>query len=153
MINKQRHKTSCGPVAMLNALKWKGYDDNYDDIMRFSKRHLRFKHKGMLYYTVERGLKKLGVKHKLIYKITLPRIVRELNKGRAVILRYHWSRNHAHYVFIDGHTKHFIKAWNTGEGKTTRFSKKRLRRYIDYTNKLATREPGCADVAHGFVIL
>ncbi|KKN65725.1 hypothetical protein LCGC14_0478640 [marine sediment metagenome] len=135
MINKQRHKTSCGPVAILNALKWKGYHDSYADVISFAKRRLSFKHhgSGMHWIYISQALDVLDIRYKIIHKATLVDITRELDRDRAVILFFQYGGHHAHYIFIDKHTEKFVRAWNMGNN-TPRLSKKRLNKRIIFSN-------------------
>lgn len=156
MINKQQHKTTCGPVAVVNALRWMGYCNTYDEIVEFFKEHFGFEHnppprrsRGVSCCKLRRGLQKLRIKHRLIQKANLSDITRALDDGKAVILRFQWNRRFGHYVFIDKHTKNFVRAWNMlHSNKTPLVSKKKIRKHITYTNRLkANRGP-----AHVFII-
>lgn len=163
MINKQQHKTTCGPVAIVNALRWMGYCNTYDEMVEFAKEHLDFKHRGfkhprekqfgVCYSQLQLGLKTLGIKHKLIRKATLSDVTKALNEGKAVILRFQWNRKYGHYVFIDKHTKKFVRAWNflDKKNKTPIVSKSKLRKRITYTNRqYALRKIDSA--THAFII-
>jgi len=87
----------------------------------------RIKNSDLILLSCGGGLRKLGIKHKLIHRATLSDVTKALDEGKAVILRYNWNRKFGHYVFIDRHTKKFVRAWNHLFGnKTPIISKDKL---------------------------
>ena len=137
MINRQRHRKACGPVAIVNALQWKNIDCSYKDILSFYQNFGKFKYdRGMSSNGIMNVLKKKDIKFNSIHKIKLKNIIEEIDKGNGLIIAFYHSKTSAHFVFIDKYTKKYIRAWNlTAYNKTPMFSRKELSKCIRYTNR------------------
>ena len=138
MINRQQHMTSCGPVALKNALEFKGIKMSYQEILDFSEDNLNYYHNGMWIKDLRTGLKLLGVNHKNIRNPKFEDISVELEKGRGFILLYKWyhkGKTGGHYVFIDRETPKFFRVWNWSLTKSEMMPKKELAEVIQYSNR------------------
>ena len=115
-VNKQQHKASCGPVAVINALKWLGCSVNYRDSLDI------FKVLG--YHENGGGTWKSGVINMLRFfkirfefkdRIKVRDIEKAIDDGYSVVLSYRWYENNKygnHLVFIDKYTDKLIKSKN-----------------------------------------
>jgi len=117
---KQRDKHSCGPVAILNALKWSGQDMSHRKHIQMLKLMTGQKPRGgtsntNLYRTLRvLGGKLLGsLKIKPRIRPTLQEMEAHLRNGGVVLLQYHWiDKNgsrfpqkwsfHGHFVLVTG---------------------------------------------------
>lgn len=152
---KQRDKYNCGPVAVLNALKWAGKKVTYASDFKKIKEACKSGKKNGTYVT---ALTDALIKYKLIrrrdYKspATTKDIDTWLKKGNAVIVRYGWWKKSerkkvnqyatrlkkgkwiGHYVLISGHyvnSKWYV-IHNVGRSWTV-WSKRKLRHYLSNT--------------------
>jgi len=104
---KQRDKFRCGPVAVLNSLRWVGADVSANYVYELSEK-CKTKSYGMSgtnYYNFDRILRDEGqdlVNVKLILKPRLYEIEEHLREGGVVVLNYAWGQedSHRHYTFI-----------------------------------------------------
>lgn len=104
---RQRDQYSCGPIAILNALKWAGlqltYKDNFKQIKKLCKTTASW---GTTPENITNVLSKYTehLNFEIKALITLKDIERHLKKGGAVILEYWFKENldiyDGHYVFI-----------------------------------------------------
>ena len=132
-IRHQPHGMSCGPVAVLNALKWLGYSASYrDHIFNFE---WDFKN-GTRHNSITQSLREYGVKFKIKSNPTAADIERILDNGRSVVLSWAWyegGRSARHCIFIDGHTLTIFLSKNTWSNKSTKkdlMPKKTLNKYF-----------------------
>lgn len=113
---KQRDETSCGPVAIINVLKWMGYKVSYDFI--HTARYLCnwedtwSADPGATDLDVERALKKLDIKKKRRIKPTLKEIDKHIDSGGIILLGYYnvyslpgFKLHEGHYSLCIGRTK------------------------------------------------
>ena len=109
---KQRDKSSCGPIAVINALKWSGHrvtELNSKKEIKIISRCAKFNPhnpKGLIGVPpdkldqVMREFTNLNV-GKRISTVKLKQIDQALDNGNAVILRYFWERGNrsgGHYI-------------------------------------------------------
>ena len=88
---KQRDHTSCGPVAVINILKWLGYKVSYDSFIhsaRYLCGHEPGPEGGTNITGVEKALKHLGVKKRRVKNPSLDDIDRHIDSGGIVLLEY-----------------------------------------------------------------
>lgn len=113
-INKQQHKLSCGPVAILNAIKWLRWKGiSYREMFPLFY-GLGFNHEhGQTNWWFSRALNLLNIKHKFKQNITMTDIENALDAGHAVVVNYAWSLNCRHYFFVTGHTNKKLVTWNS----------------------------------------
>lgn len=142
MINRQRHRTTCGIVAIKNALEFKGRKkkkDSYENLLKYSIRNLGFKHDGMHNVQIYYALKLKGIKHKIIRQASFKDISRELGKGRGVIFLFRYAigngGSNGHFTFIDKETPKQFRAWNNTRKRSCMWRKKTMAKYIRYSNR------------------
>ena len=113
-VNKQHDKFSCGPIAVINALK----SLNKKATLRTHRKKffkLGLKRDGMHIDRLSESLKFFKVNFKRVKNPTVRDIERVLNAGNKVILCYRWfteTENAGHYIFIRGHSKKYFCALN-----------------------------------------
>lgn len=118
MINKQQHTTSCGPVAVMNTIKWlggslpyRGYIDMFKTLYWNTGGQ-----SGQYPKYISSGLKLFDIKYKRTFHPVVKNIEDALDRGNGVILLYKWyikGRSGGHYVFIDKHTPKYFRAYNS----------------------------------------
>jgi hypothetical protein len=111
---KQPDKFSCGPTAILNAMKWAGIDANGRDHIPYLQFACRtydledMEGQGTFNHDFDRVLRYVGkgsfaVKRKK--NPTLSEMRRHLKAGHAIALAYHWEdggQSGEHFCFIAG---------------------------------------------------
>jgi hypothetical protein len=126
LINKQKHNTTCGPTAILNAARVKGKFIPYNTgIKRFTKNgSLK---DGMWPSHLTKELRRLNIRFSKTYNPKVKDIYRLVKKNNQnLILCYKWYRDGYscwHYVFF-----HNKKIYNAGIDKYNFFGK--LRKYV-----------------------
>ena len=127
-INRQQHHYSCGPTAVMNALKWLGVKVKYRcDINNFLD--YEYKHSEGMYNTgVKKAFKDYGYDIKRKVYVTIPLLKEELLKGNAIVLNYN-HRIGGHYLFI--------KSYNANENRFEVHNDSRLDASMGDPNKLS----------------
>lgn len=130
----QNRSYNCGPTVLLNALKWAGYPVS-------NKKHIKKLEKMVCCNAVTEGTWCIHVQMGLIELdeldivgvLHLPRlkdIDRELDKGRAVVLRY-FHEQCGHFVLITERTKKYYTVINDSRKKAvSRKSRKRMSKML-----------------------
>lgn len=141
------HPTACGPVAVLNALKWLGCNvswNEYQDIFPFLGWQKFFKEdNGTCISGIKKMLKFFNIKHQHISynnKVKIKDLEKTLDAGHAIILNYRWynkdGTSGGHYVFIDRHTPtRFMSKNDYISGSAKGRPKKRLRKEFQKVRK------------------
>jgi len=114
LINVQRHKASCGPIAIANLIKWYGIQTSYRAVLEFCA-GIRAYHprKGMFPYQMRYALLTLQIPFKVKRTLTVPEVNAILDGGGSIILIYATKRKHEdHCVFIDTRAKDAYRTWN-----------------------------------------
>ena len=144
MINRQQHRNSCGPTALLNTIKWLGVYKHvtYKDVMYVCHNSDRYNSKtGMVRSNLRSMLKDIRIKHHVIRRVTFKDIDYELDRGNAVILQYHHDTG-GHYIFIDKYTDKFYRAWNdTKFNKGPYRARKSLAKWIRHSHRVFNNYP------------
>ena len=142
MINKQKHRTTCGIVAVKNALEFKGKRVSYEKLIRYANRNLGFAHKsreGMYPVKLRQFLKRYKLSYRNIKHPSFKDISNQLKQGRGVILNYRYSTgdggSNGHYIFIDKETKRFFRAWNSRGTDYGMLLKTRLAEDLRYSHR------------------
>jgi len=135
-ITEQQHASSCGPVAIINALKWLGYSVSYrEELPTFTK--LGYDD-GTNCYDLRRMLNAYQIKYKLYKQSSIKKLEQILNRGNTAIVCYDWvgpEDRGGHYIFIDSDLKHSFGAYNYQIGiETGALRKDTLDAYF-YTTK------------------
>lgn len=142
-ITKQPHYASCGPTAIINAMKWLGKDITYrGTIDEFKELGWDIK-EGIGCYDLRRSLNHFNVKYKLHKQTTVRQMEQMLNRGSSIILAYDWmsySSEGGHYCFISDQLGNFFGAHNylnlnPGEKEDGFFNKDLMRAYLRYTKE------------------
>ena len=135
-INKQKHNTTCGPVALANALKWLGYSCSYNSIVKDMKDDCD-PYSGMTNSELSKIFDDYSINHRYQKwtKDATKAIERCLDRGNAVILNYTWfskTDSQRHYIFIDGHLRYRFNSYNDGIGYTkTQFNNYNVRAKLE----------------------
>jgi len=88
---RQRDNTSCGPVALINILKWQGLDVCYDEYIHFMRHlcdHTPGADGGTTEIGMRRALKSLGIKFKVYRMNKLYKMDKHLDAGNIALLDY-----------------------------------------------------------------
>lgn len=134
---KQYDRYSCGPIAVMNAAKWAGYDVSRKDLQVF---------RDMLYCTKPWGTRlfcfaeavETMFKSQMDKKPTIRRICKELAKGKIVIVRASYEVGHmGHYYLI---TKRHEDGWFRVVNFSTRYAEMSISRQVLRDN-LRKRKP------------
>ena len=113
-INVQKHNTSCGPIAIMNTIKWLGGSISYDYIDMF-RAFSWSQENGTDALSLSNTLKSFNIKYNLTSHPTVKDIEKVLKRGNACILLYVWyfeGKSGAHYVFIDEDSGDYFRAMN-----------------------------------------
>lgn len=107
---RQKDDYSCGPVALINAIKWLGYNYPYKDNIFFIKKLCDCKKEedwsGTHYYDLSKALKKLKIKNKFNENPKISEIIEHIENEGSLILRELYKENKewcGHYFFIYGY--------------------------------------------------
>lgn len=136
---KQKRGFDCGPVVLLNAMKWAGFQ-------RSAKEYLPMLTERVGYLIKETDRESPGTEPldfqaglictpelevKAMYHVpNLRDLDRELKMGRAIILRYFHNRG-GHYTLIVGKTKHYYTLVNDGGDSTViRRSRESMKKFL-----------------------
>ena len=96
LFTKQRDKFRCGPVAILNALRWAGVDIPYDEIHFIGELCIVTSPDGSTHGSFDKALRKMGDNHFTVRKVMKPslfEIEEHLRLGGALVLNYRWRRD------------------------------------------------------------
>ncbi len=108
---KQRDKYRCGPVALMNILKWGGRWLTYDDMRDSLTALCRCTPEGGTGWgKFDQGLRKVAKRHKgfTVEKVRRPRLAEieaHLRGGGALVLNYQWEylgNENRHYSLMVG---------------------------------------------------
>jgi hypothetical protein len=119
---KQFNESSCGPVALLNAIKWAGYVATNKSHLRYYKNLCKY-NEGTYSKDLHRALKTVP-ELKIVKRsrsLTLCKLDKQLDIGNAVILTEHVNWEPGHYVFVSKRTSCFYTVINYYSGKTDTF--------------------------------
>jgi len=97
---RQRDNYSCGPVAIMNVLKWAGHPINYQDSISQLQRLCNCRPKdgkGTMHSDFDRALRKIAdrlgsFKVRRVHRPALSEIEEHLQAGGLVILNYYWRK-------------------------------------------------------------
>jgi len=143
---KQREQGTCGPVAIINALKWAGlrvtektHKKRIRQLTSCSMHHGRG-FRGCFPYDIDYALSR----YKSIYaccnhsgqpNTKLSEIDKHLDYGGSLLIRYFWKPNCGHYTLCIGRTpKTYILVNDSGEKTVIRRSRKTMTRMLSTVN-------------------
>lgn len=105
--SRQRTMSDCGPVAILNILKWAGYPVTYDAHIKHIKKVSRYVYTdyytGVKYWNIRKALNQLGrgkIRSKVIMVVDLKQLTKHIENGGAFILRHAMTPDDDHYTAI-----------------------------------------------------
>jgi hypothetical protein len=129
---RQRDRYSCGPIVLLNALKWAGYQASVREYKKCLMERTSCDRSGTWGGGIDWGLRhtsELAVK-KVFHIPTLKELDKEIDKGRALIIRYLDGKG-GHYVLCIGRTNKYYTLVNDTLNKTvTRCSRKMMAKVL-----------------------
>lgn len=115
-INVQPHSSACGPVAVLNVLKWLGKKVSYRKQLNKFRKIGWDMSKGTSPKLMSSMLKSYGIKYKVHSDIKYADLFTILDKKRSFIILYKWImpevEGEFHYGFVWGYTPQHFKAPN-----------------------------------------
>lgn len=112
---KQREATTCGPMAVLNAAKWAGLPVTVKKDINKCKELCKWnQYEGAGPWSIEKALKAMVIFEvkEIIDTPKLREIDREVDKGRAVVIKYCHGCG-GHYMLCIGRTKRYYKMVNS----------------------------------------
>ncbi|MFA5024169.1 MAG: C39 family peptidase [Patescibacteria group bacterium] len=115
---RQRDEYSCGPVAIVNALKFIGINATHDSVCYVSMLCNCCRETGTEPEDIERAFKALEVKFKRKIFPTLKEIDDHIDNGGALLLDYFWSPEDGHYTLCIGRTPKYYVFVNDEDDKT-----------------------------------
>ena len=89
--SKQYNYFSCGPIALLNALKWAGCNYSLKNDLKRIKKLCKLDNDGVLVSDFHSALKKESkniLKYKRYIKFSINNMISHLNNGGSIILNY-----------------------------------------------------------------
>lgn len=134
-INVQRHKASCGPIAIANAIKWFGTQTSYKSVLEFCEIIGAYRPtQGMWPHEIRFALKKLEIPVKVKRTFSVQLLDEILEDKGAVILTY-VRKDGAHAVFLDSKSELGYRVWNRISGAKPWYPRRTIKRDIKRTLK------------------
>lgn len=106
---KQRDRYSCGPVAILNALRWSGMDAPYKELIDIFQKVCNCEPgRGTNHSDFDRALRFFGTDLFRVRRVQRPclgKIEQHLRDDGCVILNYRWTRGgkgYRHFSLVNG---------------------------------------------------
>lgn len=142
---KQRDKFRCGPVAILNSLRWAGADISTSYVYELTDKCAATPtNGGTSHHALDRILREDGkglLEVDLILKPRMYEVEEHLQKGGSVILNYMWGGEddtHRHFVLLTEESKSG-KTFEVVNGSRTQPAASKIRRktfarYFDFRN-------------------
>lgn len=139
----QRDSYSCGPIAIINTLKFLGINITYKALP-----YIRMLCNCKINYgtdeeDIENVLKMFGIRFKGIHHPTLKEIDKHIECGGAILLNYSFGIDIGHYTLCIGRNKTNYFLVNDMEGKTVSDCHRKLFMYMTEWEKLGQRKPYC----------
>lgn len=133
-INFQKHKYSCGVIALANALKWLGYPTSYKNMLGYciATGQLDLEHGMLAGVGIPTVLKSLKIKHRRFCQFKTSDLDKALAEGHSVLLSYVTEPPGAfHAVFIDKKTPKTYSVWNKNlKNKSSTYHRKSITKLI-----------------------
>lgn len=141
-INRQKHKSSCIPVAICNIAKWLGQQQSYQSVLNFCLNTSLFNIKtGIRLKNIDTLLGHLPWSIKPSTSIwiwtALWKMKRALRKGRVILLVYSTNAHAAHGVFVSGLENDKFIVWNKTRKKPSnpKTNIKQMKRFLRNTKQ------------------
>jgi hypothetical protein len=138
---KQYDGTSCGPIALINTLKWLGYSVSYD-FLNIAKHLCRWKgiRGGTSDLDLEKALDYFRVEKKRVVKPSIEELDKHLDSGGAAIISYFniysmpgFKKNAGHFTLCIGRTDKTYLMVNDRTNRTTnRRHRKTMKAILDH---------------------
>jgi len=128
---RQKDGYSCGPIALMNAIKWSGRKALYTDLKKFQRLCECTARRGCDRISLCKTLRKffINVKQTIIPKKR--DIDQWLKLGNVVLLQYYWAKNRSHFALIVEKTDKTYRCINIYKGKTiTNTRTNTLKKYL-----------------------
>lgn len=130
---RQRDHYSCGPVAVLNILKWMGHPWTYKMLPALQVVCKCDVDVGTGRQNIERAMAKLGINKKRKVFPKLRDIDAHLDSGGIILLEYFWTEFDGHYALCIGRTKkHYIMVNDSSKKTITKWNRNDLRGIIKW---------------------
>lgn len=131
---RQVLKNSCGPIAIINAMKWAGYriprTKWVKGIGGLCDFHIKC---GTSIEGITSALKTLHQLELVEYKTrpTLKWLDKKFHEGCGIILKYeHGHKPSGHFVFVPGRTRHYYNIVNKARRTRTRVHRKTMSKIL-----------------------
>ena len=131
---RQVLKNSCGPIAIINAMKWAGYMvprakwvKGIGGLCEFSPKA------GTSLQGMASAIKLLHQLELVEYKTrpTLKWLDQKFHEGCGIILKYeHRHKPSGHFVFLPGRTRHYYEVVNKGKKAHARIHRKTMSKLL-----------------------
>ena len=142
---RQRDRTTCGPIAVINALKWAGVKATEKTHKKKIQRLTNCRSHGRGYngcfpFDINYALLQYkSIKICKVYDgttwISLSEIDKHLDDGGSVLMRYFWAPGKGHYSICVSRTSKKYTFVNDSREKTVTFrSRKTMRKMLSTTN-------------------
>ena len=100
---RQKDQYSCGPIAIMNILKWSGVEFSYREAIKFFQKicNCRASHGGTTHSSFDWALRRVGehleggLHIRRVYRPALWQIEEHLKAGGVIALNYHWRKDTA----------------------------------------------------------
>ena len=134
---KQRDKYSCGPVAILNALRWAGVNADYgQSVKRFTATCKCAPPEGTAHREFDSALRKAGKRIfqvRRVHRPLLPQIEAHLQEGGVIVFNYYWRKKdeeHRHFILLAGISGSGRTFYTVNDFRKGRALRKYQRRYF-----------------------
>lgn len=136
---KQNDDYSCGPIAIINALKWIGRKASYGSLKRIQKA-CHCDEDGSSEWNLLRCLRKMGIDVRILHNPRAMDLDLLLEQGKSMIVSYYFKNNgywnghkgylDGHYVFVSRKTKRRYVVHNDHGKSTLMFPRRRFLRFL-----------------------
>jgi len=125
---RQRDLYRCGPIAVLNILKWMGGPWTHKMLPAVQILCKCDADVGTSRQNIERAMKALGIIKKRRVFPKLKEIDKHLDNGGVILLEYFWDKFYGHYALCIGRTeKHYLIVNDSYEKTVTKWKRNELR--------------------------
>ncbi|MFA5024119.1 MAG: C39 family peptidase [Patescibacteria group bacterium] len=141
---KQRDEYSCGPIAILNAMKWLGKPVTYKDLARLKDICCCRSPNGTWPKVISVVLKILKIKYLYKAKPSIKEIDKHLDDGGSILLVHYYNITRGHYVLCIGKTEKYYTLINDGMNNTiTRCHKNTMKKMLHTKHKTLRQYGPC----------
>ena len=127
---KQKDKSSCGPIAILNILRWKGEAWATQSYLPVIKILCGWSKDGTYPTRMQSVMRALSIKYKVTTHLTLKEVDKHIDDGGIFLIGYAVDEKHSHYCLCIAKTKKSYTLVNRSKKSTSRCSRKVFRREI-----------------------